>query len=41
MSPGYLQLLWDDKTGQTLLLVAIMLEIVGMFVMTKMSTMKV
>ncbi|HEY9717170.1 MAG TPA: type II secretion system F family protein [Trichormus sp.] len=41
MSPGYLQLLWDDKMGQTLLLVSIMLEIVGVFVMTKMSTMKV
>jgi len=41
MSPGYLQILLDDKLGQTLLFVAVLLEIVGVFVLNKMSTMKV
>ncbi len=41
LSPGYLQLLTQDSLGQSLLLGAIILELVGMLIMNRMSTMRV
>jgi tight adherence protein B len=41
ISPGYIGLLTGDKLGQTLLVVVVILEIVGIFVMRRMSTLKV
>jgi tight adherence protein B len=41
LSPGYLGLLTGDKLGQMLLIAVVILEIVGIFVMRRMSTMKV
>ncbi len=41
MSPGYLQYLISDKLGQALLCGAILLEMIGIYVMRRMSTMKV
>ena len=41
ISPGYLGLLTGDKLGQMLLVAVVILEIVGIFVMRRMSTMKV
>ena len=40
MSPGYLQLLVDDPLGRLLLIASVVLEILGVYVMHKMSTMK-
>jgi len=41
MSPGYLQLLVEDSTGRMLLIVAIALELFGIYLMRRMSTMKI
>jgi tight adherence protein B len=41
MSPGYLQMLIADEIGRMLLFAAILLELLGVFVMHKMSTMRV
>jgi len=41
INPGYLQPLVETNFGKTLLVVAIVLQIVGIFVMKKMSTVKV
>ncbi len=41
LSPGYLQLLTQDSLGQSLLLGAIVLELVGVLIMNRMSTMRV
>jgi tight adherence protein B len=41
MNPGYLQLLVQDKIGQGLLCLAVALELVGVFILRRMSTMKV
>ncbi len=41
MSPGYLQLLTQDKMGQGLLCAVIILEVAGIYVMRRMSTMRV
>jgi tight adherence protein B len=41
ISPGYLGLLTGDKLGQMLLVAVVILEIIGIFVMRRMSTMKV
>ncbi len=41
LSPGYMQLLIQDKLGQALLTASILLELIGLFIMQKMSTMKV
>jgi len=41
ISPGYLQILVEDKLGQTMLVGVIMLEIIGIFVMQRLSTLKV
>lgn len=41
ISPGYLQYLTGDKLGRLLLMAAISLEIMGIFIMRRMSTMKV
>lgn len=40
MSPGYLQALIDDSMGRMLLVAALVLEVLGVFVMNKMSTMR-
>lgn len=41
LSPGYLDPLMDSALGRALLMVAISLELLGLFIMKKMSTMKV
>jgi tight adherence protein B len=41
ISPGYLQLLMNDNIGQILLCGAIVLEVVGVLVMRRMSTMRI
>jgi tight adherence protein B len=41
MNPGYLQLLLQDKLGQGLLVLAICLELAGLAIMRRMSTMKI
>lgn len=41
MSPGYMQMLVDDPMGRNLLCASIALEILGVYVMHKMSSMKV
>jgi tight adherence protein B len=41
INPGYLQYLTADKLGQALLGIAISLEIMGIFILRRMSTMKV
>ncbi|MGH9550185.1 MAG: type II secretion system F family protein [Terriglobales bacterium] len=41
MSPGYLQTLVGDKLGQMLLCVALVLQLIGMIVMQRMSTVRV
>jgi len=41
ISPGYIELLTGDKIGQMLLVAVVILEIFGIFVMRRMSTMKV
>lgn len=41
ISPGYLNLLLQDTLGRGLLLSAVFLEVIGIFIMRKMSTMKV
>jgi tight adherence protein B len=41
LSPGYMQILFQDQLGRTLLTVAILLEVAGIFIMNRMSTMKV
>jgi tight adherence protein B len=41
ISPGYLQLLMNDNVGQILLCGAVVLEVVGVLVMRKMSTMRI
>jgi len=41
MNPGYLQLLVQDKIGQLLLCLAVILELAGVFILRRMSTMKV
>lgn len=40
-SPGYLQLLVEDKMGRILLGVAVLLEILGIIVMRRMSTIRI
>jgi len=41
MSPGYLQVLVEDNTGRGLLMLAIALEIAGIYILNRMSTMKI
>ncbi len=41
ISPGYLQYLLADKLGKMLVIAAIFLEVLGVFIMRRMSTMKV
>ncbi len=41
ISPGYLQLLIDDPMGRMLLILAVVLEVLGVYVMHKMSSMRV
>jgi tight adherence protein B len=41
LSPGYLQLLIQDKLGLALLWAAVLLQLIGIFVMRRMSTMRV
>jgi len=41
MSPGYLQLLINDPIGRGMLIASIFLEVLGIFIMRRMSTMKV
>jgi Flp pilus assembly protein TadB len=41
MSPGYLPLLMQDKLGQALLCASLLLEVIGIFIMRRMSTMRV
>ena len=41
LSPGYLQLLTNDQLGRLLVLAAIFLECMGLFLMHRMSTMRV
>lgn len=41
LSPGYLQLLTQDSLGQSLLFGAIILELVGVLIMNRMSTMRI
>jgi len=41
MSPGYLQLLLQDRLGQILLGSTLVLEIIGILLMNRMSTMKI
>jgi tight adherence protein B len=41
MSPGYLQLLINDPLGRGLLILSLFLELMGIFIMRRMSTMKV
>jgi tight adherence protein B len=41
LSPGYMQMLVDDPIGRLLLCVSILLEVLGVYVMRQMSTMKV
>jgi tight adherence protein B len=41
LSPGYLQLLTQDSLGQSLLMGAIVLELFGIFIMHRMSTMRI
>jgi tight adherence protein B len=41
ISPGYLQLLMEDNMGQILLCGVVLLEVVGVLVMRRMSTMRV
>jgi tight adherence protein B len=41
ISPGYLSILTNDKLGQMMLVAVVILEVVGIVVMRRMSTMKV
>jgi tight adherence protein B len=41
MSPGYLNMLVEDPMGRLLLCASIFLELLGVYVMKKMSTMKI
>jgi len=41
MSPGYLQLLIQDNLGRGLLCASIFLEVIGIFIMQRMSTMRI
>jgi tight adherence protein B len=41
MNPGYLQLLVQDPTGRGLLAVSLVLEVLGIIIMRRMSTLKV
>ncbi|HEY9711928.1 MAG TPA: type II secretion system F family protein [Chroococcales cyanobacterium] len=41
MTPGYLQLLVEDSLGRMLLIAAIMLELIGIYLMRRMSEMRV
>ncbi len=41
ISPGYLQLLINDSTGRGLLMLAIALELIGIYLLRRMSTMKI
>jgi tight adherence protein B len=40
LSPGYMQILFDDQTGRTLLIVAITLQCLGLLIMRRMSSVR-
>jgi tight adherence protein B len=40
LSPGYMQVLFDDQTGRTLFILAVTLECVGLLIMRRMSSVR-